>query len=177
MGDAMRAMIVGNSGAGKTTLARQLFRDLSSISSDSHPVFDPQTDRAILNLDAIAWGEPVNGQVQRRSVDASVAEINRFIAQAQHWVIEGCYGELIEAAMSQATVLYWLDPPLETCLDRCRNRAWEPDKFATPDEQNAALAYLLAWVATYDDRDDEFGRAYHGRLFDQFPGKKHHLIH
>jgi adenylate kinase family enzyme len=173
----MRALIVGNSGAGKTTLARQLFRNLASIPSDSRPVFDPQTDRAILNLDTIAWDEPINGQVQRRSIDASVAQINRFIAQAQHWAIEGCYGELIEAAMSPATVLYWLDPPLETCLDRCRNRAWEPDKFATPDEQNAALANLLEWVATYDDRDDEFGRAYHGRLFDQFPGEKHHLIH
>lgn len=166
----MRAIIIGNSGAGKTTLARQL---LSDFPSSGH---NDNADRAILNLDSIAWDQPINGQVRRRSFDDSLAEIDRFIRQSKHWAIEGCYGELIEAIMPKATVLYWLDPPLETCLDRCRNRAWEPDKFATLDEQNAALAYLLEWVATYDDRDDEFGRAYHARVFDQFLGEKHRLI-
>ncbi|MGD1903429.1 MAG: shikimate kinase [Geitlerinemataceae cyanobacterium] len=160
----MRALIVGNSGAGKTTFARKLFPNC------------PDADRPILNLDAVAWGEPIDGKPMRRSSADSINAIEAFTRDRDNWAIEGCYGDLLAAIASQATVLYWLDPGTDICLDRCRNRTWEPEKFATPAEQDAALAYLLEWVATYDDREDEFGRDRHAALFGGFPGEKYRLI-
>ncbi len=88
------------------------------------------------------------------------------------WVIEGCYGELVEAASSRCTELVFLNPGLETCLAHNRRRPWEPEKYASLEKQNEMLDALQAWVEAYYTRDDPWSYEAHRRVFDAHPGAK-----
>lgn len=149
----IRHLILGNSGSGKTTLARRLVGD---------------REVPVLSLDAIAW-DP--GPV-RRPIEDSERALVEFVISNDEWVVEGCYGDLVRAAFPHANTLWFLDPGTDRCLSHCRARPHEADKFATAEEQDAALAHLLEWVARYDERDDEYGRRSHQSAFDDFPGRR-----
>ena len=107
-----------------------------------------------------------------RDVEDSVREMTGFIESHEQWVIEGCYGSLVEVAARHATELRFLEPGVEECVRRIRGRAWEPDKFASEEEQLAMRDYLIEWVREYEDREDEFGLACHRRIFEAFDGEK-----
>ncbi len=151
----MRVLLFGNSGSGKSTLARAL--------AQAH-------DLAHLDLDTIVW-EPGRVAVPRppAAVRASLAE---FIAAHARWVIEGCYGELIEAAAPSCTELIFLNPGRDACLANNLRRPFEPHKYASKAEQDAMLDQLQAWVAAYYTRDDAWSYAAHRRIFDSFQGRK-----
>ena len=125
---------------------------------------------AHLDLDAIVW-EPGQIAVQRSS-DAIRRSLAEFIESEKHWVIEGCYGELIEMAAPHCTELVFLNPGREACLANNRRRPWEPHKYASSAEQDAMLDTLQAWVAAYYERDDPWSYAAHRRIFDAFQGLK-----
>mgnify|MGYP005860521019 CR=1 FL=1 len=149
----MRIVIMGNSGSGKTSMARRL---------------GAAGGIACLCLDDIAW----YAGVSRRPIDQSLADLQRFITEHPRWIIEGCYGELIEAALPFADELHFLNPGIEFCVQNCRNRPWEPQKFASPQEQQQMLKALIAWVGQYETRTDEFGLARHLRIYEQFTRPK-----
>ncbi|MCA9286787.1 MAG: AAA family ATPase [Phycisphaerales bacterium] len=151
-----RILVFGNAGAGKTTLARQL-------ASEHH------AER--LDLDTIAW-KPV-GSTNRRPLDEVRTHLAHFMAQHANWVIEGCYGDIIELVMSHATAVYFLDIDPESCIERNREREWEPHKFRSPEDQTQAQTFLESWIREYHDRTDEFGHAWHRRLFETFTREKH----
>jgi adenylate kinase family enzyme len=148
-----RILVYGNSGSGKTTMARALAAELGLVH---------------LDLDAIAWGEIG----VRKPLSASIAELHAFIDAHATWVIEGCYGTLVEAAAPFCTELRFLDPGVDACIRNCRARPWEPHKYPDPTEQERRLAFLLAWVRGYDARTDEFSAAYHEAIFAAFDGQK-----
>lgn len=148
-----RILILGNSGSGKTTMARAL--------STEHGL--PHLD-----LDAIAWAAPG----QRRALAESVAALGRFMEEHPAWVIEGSYATLVGAALPHCTELRFLNPGVEACLAHCRARPWEPEKYPSPEAQQERLAFLLDWVRSYPTRDDEYSLAAHRALFDAFPGPK-----
>ncbi len=149
----MKIIIMGNAGAGKSTMARQLIGD-----------------RAIarLSLDEIAWKEGA----ERKPLNESIAELHRFIESHDEWIIEGCYGDLLEAALPFCDELRFLNPGVDVCVEHCQSRPWEPEKFATPDEQNKMLESLIQWVREYETRDDDYGLTRHRQLFDRFTGLK-----
>lgn len=154
----MRILIFGNSGSGKTTLARQLAR--------KHAL-------AHLDLDSIVW-EP--GRVaEPRPPDAVSASLQAFLAAQDRWVVEGCYGDLVQEASGRCTELVFLNPGLEACLANNRQRPWEPHKYASRQEQDAMLANLQAWVAAYYQRRDPWSYHAHRQLFDAFTGAKREL--
>jgi adenylate kinase family enzyme len=148
-----RILIYGNSGSGKTTMAREVARALGV----EH-----------LDLDLIAWDAPG----ERRSPAASVAMLEAYFAQHDGWVVEGCYGDLVEAALPYCTELRFLNPGVEGCVANCRARPWEPEKYASLEEQDRRLAFLLDWVRQYDTRTDEYSLARHRAIFDGFTGAK-----
>lgn len=148
----MKVVLLGNAGSGKSTLAKALQRE----------------GAAHLALDAIAW----NAGVERRPFAESIRALIDFIDAHDSWVIEGCYGELVRAALPHCDELRFLNPGVEACLANCRSRPWEPDKYASKSDQDAALTALLEWTAAYETRDDEFGLSYHRELFDAFTGAK-----
>lgn len=151
----MKLLILGNSGSGKSTLAKAV--------AERHGV--PHLD-----LDTIVW-EPEQVAMPR-SPEAVRADLDAFIATHPAWVIEGCYGELIEAAAPACTELVFLNPGLEACLANNRRRLWEPHKYVSPEAQDAMLDNLQAWVAGYYSRDDAWSLAAHRRVFNRHPGRK-----
>jgi len=151
----MRIIIFGNSGSGKSSLARRL--------SDGKGI-------AHLDLDEVAWQKDL--ATTRLPVDESVELIDAFTAANPNWVIEGCYASLIEYVAEQATKLYFMNLPVQECVENCRNRPWEPHKYASKAEQDENLDMLIDWVQDYFEREDEFSYASHRRIFERFGGEK-----
>lgn len=152
----MKVLIFGNSGSGKSTMA--------SCLAGEHGL-------AHLDLDSIVW-EPGKVAVLRPE-GAIAASLASFLDEHARWVIEGCYGELVEAASSHCTELVFLNPGLEACLEHNRRRPWEPHKYASREAQDAMLDNLQAWVAGYYERQDQWSYHAHRRIFDAFTGTKH----
>jgi adenylate kinase family enzyme len=152
----MRVLVYGNSGSGKTTMARAL----ASSEGLTH-----------LDLDAIAWAS----KAVRRSLPESVELLHAFVARTPSWVIEGCYGDLVEAALPSCTELRFLNPGADACVVNCKARPWEPSKYASAAEQDEVLAFLLKWVREYETRTDEYGLARHRAIFDSFAGPKREI--
>ncbi len=151
-------MIVGNSGSGKSTLARQL-AEVHSLST--------------LDLDTIAWE---TGKIAvARDADDAAADLRGFCDAHEQWVIEGCYGNLARVALERSPVLLFLEPGVDACLANCRNRPWEPHKYASREEQDQKLEFLLAWVAEYYSRTGSLSLADHQALFDGYAGRKDRL--
>lgn len=150
----MKIILLGNAGAGKTTMARHLMGD---------------RDIPRLSLDEIAWEQGT----EREPLEVSLSELQQFIAANDHWIIEGCYGDLLEAALPYCTELRFLNPGVDVCVEHCRQRPWEPKKFASAAEQQAMLENLIQWVRDYETRDDEYGLKRHRQIFDSFTGNKH----
>jgi len=155
----MRIAILGNSGSGKSTLAKWLGATYTL----------PQLD-----LDTLAW-EP--GEVAHpRSPELAEADLRRFCAAAEGWVVEGCYANLVGVALEYGAHLLFLDPGLEACLANCRARPWEPHKYPSQAEQDERLAFLLSWVADYYQREGEMSHRGHQALFDAYAGPKQHVV-
>lgn len=149
----VRFILLGNAGAGKSTMARRL------IGRSRIPR---------LSLDEIAWGVGT----ARRPLSESLEQLGRFLADNDQWIVEGCYSDLVEAALPNCTELHFLNPGVDVCVEHCRRRPWEPGKFGSAAEQNAMLDQLIAWVREYDTRDDEYGLKRHRKIFDDFTGAK-----
>lgn len=153
-----RFALLGNSGSGKTTLANALSR---------------QFGLAVLDLDSVAW-LPNRIAVPRPEPEA-LAAVRDFCAGHADWVVEGCYAHLIEATLDFRPTLLFLNPGVETCLAHCRQRPHEPHKYATKDEQDARLDFLLKWVREYPQRDDAMSLRAHRACFEAYVGAKREL--
>ncbi|MGE3578378.1 MAG: shikimate kinase [Vicinamibacterales bacterium] len=156
----MRVAILGNSGSGKSTLASWLARS---------------ADLALLDLDSVAW-EPDQPTTPRASGLAE-ADVATFCISHARWVVEGCYGNLIEAALPFQPLLVFLNPGVERCTAKCRNRPWEPHKYPSRQEQDANLAFLLSWLAEYYTREGPMSLGTHRAVFENYPGQKVELQH
>jgi adenylate kinase family enzyme len=156
--DDMRIAIFGNSGSGKSTLAQ---------------AFAATYGLRALDLDTVAW-EPGQIAVPREHKTA-VGDVSRFCKSHRSWVVEGCYGKLIEATLPHAPLLLFIEPGLEACLANCRSRPWEPHKYVSKHEQDVKLDFLLAWVSQYYTRQDDLSLAAHQALFEAYRGPKHKL--
>ncbi len=104
---ATRIVIYGNAGSGKTTMARVMAREFNI---------------AHLSLDDISWASTG----VRLPLSESIASLQAFISEYRDWVFDGCYGDLVEAALPYCSELRFLNPGIEACVRNCRSRPWEP---------------------------------------------------
>lgn len=102
-----RIVIYGNAGSGKTTMAQVVAREFGV---------------AHLSLDDISWAE----EGVLKPLAERVALLHEFIAAHVGLVIEGCYGELVEAALPHCSELRFLNPGIDVCVSNCCGRPWEP---------------------------------------------------
>ena len=151
-----RIVIFGNSGSGKSTEARRLAQQYSM----------PRLD-----LDHIAWSSPG----VRKPIEQSAVEIEQFIAATPDWVAEGCYADLLAFLLPHATEVVFMNPGVDTCVANARARPWERDKYASPEEQDARLEFLIEWIRQYETRSDEYSLVRHRALFDRFAGPKREI--
>jgi adenylate kinase family enzyme len=149
----IRLILLGNAGAGKSTMARRII--------GNRPI-------SRLSLDEIAW----DPGPKRKPLEASLRLLNEFMQSHEEWIIEGCYSDLIEAALPHCTELRFLNPGTEVCVAHCHRRPWEPEKFSSPEDQTAMLNQLVQWVREYETRDDDYGLRRHRQVFDRFQGPK-----
>src|SRR5690606_21444210 len=136
---AVRTILLGNAGAGKSTLSKRLIA---------------KQPAARLSLDEVAFH---NG-AQRRPIQDSIADVRLFIAHNESWMIEGCYADCIEPIMCVCDELIFLSPGVETCIAHCRACPWEAEKFSSTEGQDENWENLIDWGAAYDARSDGYGR-------------------
>ena len=154
----LRLAILGNSGSGKSSLARAIAAACGV---------------AVLDLDTVAWEQGGDGE-PRLAVDAA-DRVAAFCSSHDGWIVEGCYADLVTAALSFSPRLLFLNPGRAVCLANCRARPWEPHKYPSPEAQDANLAQLLEWVSAYDTREGDLSLAGHRACFDAYAGAKREL--
>lgn len=150
-----KIVIFGNSGSGKSTLAKSL----CNSEGLSH-----------LDLDTLAW-EAITPP-KRLPIAGSARMLDNFISSNQGWIIEGCYGDLLELALPFANEIFFMNLPIGSCIENARSRPWEPHKYESPQEQDANLEMLIDWITQYETRNDTFSEASHRALYEEFSGKK-----
>ncbi|PAU56247.1 adenylate kinase [Pseudomonas sp. PICF141] len=147
-----RTLIIGNSGSGKSWLAKRLAEHLQV----------PWID-----LDLIHWISDEHSIARPRAEALGMA---RVAANEEHWVIEGVYGWIVIELVEQATSLIWLCLEDEVCVSHIRQRETERD------DNDDLLMALQDWADSYRTRDDSSGFAAHQRLFEGFSGSKLQLM-
>ncbi|GLR69844.1 AAA family ATPase [Agaribacter marinus] len=150
-----KTVIFGNSGSGKSTLASTIAK---------------QKLIAHLDLDTIAW-EPSSPPV-RRSIRDARNQIGRFLKSNASWVVEGCYSDLLEIVLPEASNIIYLNLSTDACIENAKSRPWEPHKYKSKEVQDANLNMLIDWIKEYPHRTDTFSRSEHERLFKLFDGPK-----
>jgi adenylate kinase family enzyme len=146
-----RTLIIGNSGAGKSWLAKRLAEHLHA----------PWTD-----LDRVHWESDECNIARARPEALGMA---RVLADDECWVIEGVYGWIVSELIHRATALVWLCVDDERCVANIRQRENRRDD----DER---LIALLEWAGSYLDREDSSGFSAHRQLFEGFSGSKIRLM-
>ncbi|KNH23553.1 adenylate kinase [Pseudomonas syringae] len=147
-----RTLIIGNSGSGKSWLAKRLAEHLQV----------PWID-----LDLIHWISDEHSIARPRAEALGMA---RVAASKNRWVIEGVYGWMVSELVEQATALIWLCLKDEDCVSHIRQRE------AKRDEHDELLIALLEWAGSYRTREESSGFAAHQHLFEGFSGSKLQLM-
>jgi hypothetical protein len=78
----------------------------------------------------------------------------------------------MEHQLPQATALVFMRPGVSTCQSNCQARPWEAHKYASKEEQDANLPFLLDWARGYASRSDDLSVQAHRLLFDSYAGPK-----
>jgi len=132
-----------------------------------------RTGATLLDLDTVAWA-PKSIAVARPAEEAQ-SDVRAFCAAHASWVIEGCYANLVKASLSFGPRLLFLNPGEQQCLENCRARPWEPHKYASKQEQDERLDFLLSWASQYYTRSGEMSLSAHTACFNAYSGEREEL--
>lgn len=148
--DLLRIVIIGNSGSGKSYLARQL---------------DSLLQQKVIHLDELFW-EP-GGFNRKRPKDIVNQEVITF-SDEPSWIMEGVFGELASLALPKAKTLIFLDKNWDECRGNLNLRGSESSKQLDPITAEANFKELLIWAEAYWDRQNLKSFTAHNNLFNEF---------
>ncbi len=129
-----KILIIGNGGAGKTTLAYKL---------------KPFVKGPILHLDSIYWTK----NYKHRDRETFFNDVTKVTAQPQ-WIIEGCPIPGLDFRCKHADCILFLNPPTRTCLFRAIKRSII-NIFSNHDDQSGCPAIkfnlkTFKWILKYE---------------------------
>jgi adenylate kinase family enzyme len=150
----MRTVIIGNSGSGKSHLAKSLSLLHSS---------------PVIHLDQIFWMP--GGFNEKKSKDEMIREVEQK-RQDNFWIVEGVFGELAELFLPRAQTLIYLDMDWATCQNALKLRGSESSRQLDPVKAEENFGKLLLWAEQYWTRTNLCSHAGHLRLFSDFTGHK-----
>jgi adenylate kinase family enzyme len=149
-----RIVIIGNSGSGKSYLAKSL----SAIYSIP-----------VVHLDKILWMP--GGFNEKRQND----EIKNEIEQRQKddsWIAEGVFGELAALFLARTQSLIFLDMDWPTCRNGLILRGSESSRQLSAVKAEENFSKLLLWAEQYWIRTNLCSQSGHLQIFASFTGLK-----
>ncbi|MFN9069066.1 MAG: AAA family ATPase [Bdellovibrionales bacterium] len=149
-----RIVIIGNSGSGKSHLARQLSSKLGF---------------QIIHFDEHFW-EP-GGFNKKRLPEIVHSEIKQ-LSLKEKWIMEGVFGDLAATALENATALIFLNKPWDECRSALLERGSESSKQLDPAVAEKNFKELMSWAEAYTQRENSRSLKGHTRLYTDFKGSK-----
>lgn len=147
-----RVAIIGNTGSGKSFLARELQK---------------RYQVPCLKLDDIFWsGSSYN---VKRPLDEVETLLNEFSSQ-ENWIIEGVYGEFMEMIFEKTSIFIWLDIEWKICKESLLQRAEQQQN------RSANFHELLDYASKYWERNNKRSFIFHQNLFESFKGEKYRFV-
>lgn len=118
-----KAIVIGCPGSGKSTFSRALHQ---------------ATGIPLFHLDMLYWN------ADRTTIEKSLfREKLHTILSQEKWIIDGNYGSTLELRLQACDTIFFLDYPLEVCLDGIQSRKGK----ARSD---------MPWIESVDEEDEDF---------------------
>lgn len=124
-----KIMIIGCPGSGKSTLSRALHE---------------KTGIPLYHLDRMFWN------ADRTTVEKQVfMERLKNAMEQDEWIIDGNYGSTIELRLAACDTVFFLDYPVEVCLQGIRQRRGKPRSdmpwFETEEEDAEFISFIKSY--------------------------------
>ena len=142
-----KVIVIGCPGAGKSTFARQL-REVTGL-----PLY---------YLDML-WHRPDRTNPPREEFDARLEELLR----EECWIIDGNYNRTLERRLQACDTVFFLDLPVETCLEGAQARIGQKRE-DLPWVEEEFDAEFRQWILDFP-RDQ---LPHIRKLLDRFQGEK-----
>lgn len=146
----MKTVVFGNSGSGKTWLAKRLSADFSI---------------PIIHFDEIFW-EP--GGFDKPRGAKEVMSMILQSKQSESWIAEGVFGHMAAHYLCDAQSVIWLDLPWDICSKRLMNRGSESKKHMGREESQKGLKELMTWASQYYERKSKSSYYGHSQIYENF---------
>ncbi len=134
----MKIRIIGNSGSGKTTVARKLGEYFSL---------------PVLHMDSIAFIP--NSDFVLKDKELIRADISKFVTNNNKWIIEGNYTSTIEAVYNVPDIIIFIDLPVEQSLYNYENRHNKFKGKSRPEHPGLIETdkqEMIDWITSYPNR-------------------------
>ncbi len=118
-----KVIIIGCPGSGKSTFSRALAE---------------KTDLPLFHLDLLYW----NSDKSTVSKEVFLERLSQ-VLEEKYWIIDGNYGATLEMRLKACDTVFFLDYPLEVCLEGIKARKGKPRAD-------------IPWFEKSDEIDEEF---------------------
>ena len=131
MSELKKIIVIGCPGSGKSTVSRALHN---------------KTGIPLYHLDMMYWN------ADKTTVEKSVfLERLSAVLEKDEWIIDGNYGSTMELRMAACDTVFFLDYPLDVCLDGIRARRGKP-RDDMPWIESDEDTEFVEFIKSYNDQ-------------------------